>query len=219
MRKNKRFWPAVIWTAAAVLFTLLITLVDVQNAGASNTPLGFAGINTAVHNAMGTSPFWYAVSKGLGVCGILTAAAFAGLGLWQWYSRKSLKKVDPTFFVLAALYVVTIALWIIFDKVALNYRPVLEDGVAEASYPSTHTLIGLVFFGSAVPMIMTYMKSGTLRKVLALCAAAAACLTVLARFLSGVHWITDIVGGILISGALLSWFLLVAGQVGRKTEE
>lgn len=219
MLKNKRFLPAVCWTAAALLFTLLIKLVGVQNAGATNTPLGFARINTAVHTAVGTSSFWYTVSKLLGFCAIATAAFFAGLGLWQWFQRKSLKEVDRVFFVLASLYVAVVVLWKLFDVIALNYRPVLKDGAAEPSYPSTHTMMALAFFGSAVPMIMTYMKRRRLRKILALAAIAAAFLTVLARFLSGVHWFTDIIGGILISGALLSWFWFAVKQEGRPAEE
>ncbi|MBO4839059.1 MAG: phosphatase PAP2 family protein [Lachnospiraceae bacterium] len=215
MLKNKRFLNAACWTAAALLFTLLIKLVDVRNAGVAGTPLGFAGINTAVHDALGTSSFWYTVSKVLGICAILTALFFAGMGLWQWYRRKSLKEVDRVFFVLAALYVLVVILWKGFDVLALNYRPVLENGVPEPSYPSTHTLLGVVLFCSAVPMIMTYMKRGTLRNILALCAIAAAFLTVLARFLSGVHWFTDIIGGLLISAALLSWFWFFAKQEKR----
>nr|MBQ6242430.1 phosphatase PAP2 family protein [Lachnospiraceae bacterium] len=215
MLKNKRLIIAVCWTAAALLFTLLIKLVDVRNAGVTNTPLGFAGINTAIHEALGTSSFLYKVSKVLGICAILTALFFGGMGVWQWYKRKSLREVDRVFFVLAGLYVLTVILWKGFDFIALNYRPVLDHGAAEASYPSTHTMIGLVFFGSAVPLIMTYMKPGTLRKVLALCAIAAAFLTVLTRFLSGVHWFTDIIGGLLISGALLSWFWFFAKQEKR----
>ena len=219
MMKNKRLLSAVCWTAAALLFTLLIKLVDVRPAGAANAPLGFAGINTAVHEALGTSSFWYKVSKGLGICGILTAVSFAGLGLWQWWQRKSLKEVDRVFFALAGLYAAVVILWKLFDVLALNYRPVLDKGAAEPSYPSTHTLLAICFFGSAVPMIMTYVKNRTLRKVLALCAIAAAFLTVLARFLSGVHWFTDIIGGILISGALLSWFWFAAKQKSRPAEE
>ena len=204
--KNKQMMTACLLTGAALLFTLLIKVVDVQAVGPNGSAVGFAAINDAVRKGLGTSLGWYKISKILGYVAILTGGLFACLGLWQLVQRKSLKKVDKVFFVLAALYVLLVIFWKGFDKIALNYRPILENGVLEPSYPSTHSLLGLVFFGSAVPMIVNYVKPGMVQKLLVGLACLGALLTVLARFLSGVHWLTDIVGGILIAAAMLAWF-------------
>ena len=204
--KYKKYWPVLCWGAASLFFTLLIILVDAQPAGVNGTRLGLAGINTAVHKAVGVSLFWYHVSKTMGVIAIGLALFFAALGLRQWILLKDLKKVHRVFFGLAVIYGLLAIMWKLFDALAINYRPLLENGKAEPSFPSTHTLLALVIFGSAVMVLYQRMEAGRNRTLLMILGICAAVLTVLARFLAGVHWLTDIIGGVLFSGLLLSWF-------------
>ena len=42
--------------------------------------------------------------------------------------------------------------------------------------------------------------------------------TVVGRLLSGVHWFTDVIGGIIISSALLMCFKTVLEMIDRKEE-
>jgi len=200
----------VIWAVfSAVLFLLLIVAVrtvDVAPIGPADTSVGLSSINQSVHASLGTSDTWYKVSKYLGYASLALAACFALLGLVQLIQHKGLKGVDPSLFVLCGLYVAVAVLYVFFNKVAVNYRPVLEPGqtVPESSFPSTHTLMACTIFGSAVMVLPRFVKNTGLLRALQVACVAALVLTVFARLLSGVHWVTDILGGLLLSMALLS---------------
>ena len=107
-------------------------------------------------------------------------------------------------------------LYVLFDKIALNVRPVLENGVPEASYPSSHTMLSLVAFGSAAWLINRYFVEDRPRRILTVTALVLMVLTVAARLLSGFHWLTDIIGGLLISAALLAWFAAICDRIDGK---
>ena len=215
MKAKNNTKPALVVTAAALLFTVLLKLVDVQPIGPNGSEVGFAALNGAVADLLGVSVFWYDISQTLGYVAILLGAMFAVIGALQLIRRRSLAKVDPEIIALGALYAVTLILYLLFDKVALNYRPILENGVLEPSYPSSHTLLSLVVFGSAFLLIRRYFYPGRVQKVLTGCDLVFLILTVLARLLSGYHWLTDIVGGMLISAALLGWFSVLKDTLKR----
>ena len=206
----------------AVLFLALILAVktvDVQTVEVKSAEtdaavesvqedVGLAAVNTAARDAVGVRLSFYKITKYLGYAAFLVVGCFAALGLWQWISRKSLKKVDPTIWSLAIVYVLVIILYFLFEKVVINYRPVMLPGetAPAASFPSTHTMLSCVVFGSAAIALGRYVKKGALRKILQITLWALAGLTVVLRFLSGVHWLTDILGGVLISASLLLFF-------------
>ena len=221
MKKDKRSADirsaAVILTAIALVFTVLVRFVDVQGIGPNGSDVGFASVNGAVSDTVGVSLFWYEVSQTLGILAILTCVFFAVLGGYQLIKEKSLKKVDKRILALGGLYAVTLILYVFFDKVAVNYRPVLENGVLEASYPSSHTMLSLVAFGSLSLLVRKYFIEEKPRRIICSAAIVLMVLSVLSRLLSGFHWLTDIIGGLLIAGALLAWFAVVCGRIdGRR---
>ena len=207
----------MILTAIALVFTVLVRFVDVQGIGPNGSDVGFASVNGAVSDTVGVSLFWYEVSQTLGILAILTCVFFAVLGGYQLIKEKSLKKVDKRILALGGLYAVTLILYVFFDKVAVNYRPVLENGVLEASYPSSHTMLSLVAFGSLSLLVRKYFIEEKPRRIICSAAIVLMVLSVLSRLLSGFHWLTDIIGGLLIAGALLAWFAVVCGRIdGRR---
>ncbi|MBP3729423.1 MAG: phosphatase PAP2 family protein [Lachnospiraceae bacterium] len=214
--KSRKMMMAVLVTAVFILFTVLIRVVDVQPIGPAESEVGLAALNQGAQRAIGTNPGWEHISEILGIIGILTGCAMVLLGLWQWISRKSLKKVDQGFFVLGALYAVMIICWKGFDWLAINYRPLLVNNVLEPSYPSTHTMLAIIFFGSAIPFIVTYTGHKTLRNLMVILAVCAMVMTVLSRLLAGVHWLTDIVGSILLSAAMLLWFSVALDRIKKE---
>ena len=221
MKNNKKTADtrnaAVILTAIALVFTVLVRFVDVQGIGPNGSDVGFASVNGAVSDTVGVSLFWYEVSQTLGILAILTCVFFAVLGGYQLIKEKSLKKVDKRILALGGLYAVTLILYVFFDKVAVNYRPVLENGVLEASYPSSHTMLSLVAFGSLCLLIHKYYIEEKPRRIISGASLVLMILSVLSRLLSGFHWLTDIIGGLLIAGALLAWFAVVCGRIdGRR---
>lgn len=206
------------------LFLALIGVVkkvDVAAIGPNGTEIGLSKINQTVHNLFGVNMAWYDVTDWFGYLAIAVGLCFAGIGLAQLIKRKSFAKVDKEIYAAGVLYVIMAALYAGFEKVIINYRPVLMPGcdVPEASFPSSHTVLVCVIMGSAVWLIGHYLKTGILCTVLQSEMIIVMMLTVFFRLISGVHWFTDILGGVLLSAALLFLFAAVAEQLSGKKEE
>ena len=212
---NKFLAGGAVFAVLFLIWIALIKLVDVSAIGPEGTEVGLAGINKAIHEALGVNMTLYKITDILGYVALLVAGLFALFGLVQLIKRKSLAKVDGAIYALAGLYVVTIGLYVIFEKVIINYRPVImPDEVAlEASFPSSHTMLACVIFGSAIVMIGKYIDNDMLCKLLIALATVLLILVVVGRLVSGVHWFTDIVGGVLISGALVFTFIGIVGKI------
>ena len=194
-----------------ILFLLLIILVkkvNVDAIGPEGTKIGLSGINRKFHDLTGFQPFWYKLTQILGYASLLLAAAFGFFGLMQLVKRKSLLKVDYVILALGGLYVVVLAMYALFEKVVISYRPVIMEGDAhvEASFPSSHTMLAIVVLGSAAIVEGDYITDKVLCKRIRIGLIAVCAVLVVGRFLSGAHWLTDILGGILISTALIFMF-------------
>lgn len=202
---KQKLWllPAALW-AAFVLFTLLLTCVDVQSIGTQGSAVGFATVNGWAFQLLGVHLIWYHITDWLGVAAIAIAFGFAVVGLYQWVKRKSLRKVDRHILVLGGFYLLVIGCYIFFEKVVINSRPILMDGNLEASYPSSHTMIvvSIMATASMVFRALCPQKKGWCLAV-DIFAAVVIAVTVMGRLIAGVHWLTDIVGGLLLSAALV----------------
>ncbi|MBQ4424701.1 MAG: phosphatase PAP2 family protein [Lachnospiraceae bacterium] len=205
MKKKQSLAAPLLWTAAACIFTLLVRFVDVKAIGPLDSKVGFAKINKAFAKLIGVHRYFYLLTEILGILAILTAVFFAVTGLVQLIKRKSFQKVDRRLYVLGAFYVILLLIYVFFEKVVINYRPVLENGALAASYPSSHSMIAVFLFGAAIPLWRYYLKNETLLQVAVIMCAVFLVLTVIGRLISGYHWLTDIAGGVLIAAALLFW--------------
>lgn len=200
-----------------IIWTVLVKVVDTAAIGPMDTVVGFSSINGAVHEALGTSDLWYRVSEILGYLAILLCGVFAVIGLVQLIQRKSLAKVDKKLIAAGVIYILVVIAYILFDKVVVNYRPVIMPGetAPEASYPSTHAMLGCVGYGVGAILMPDYLKnrklSGLIRPLFWILAG----LTAAARLLSGVHWLTDIIGGIILSAFFLTLFYAAYVKLGR----
>ena len=189
-----------------VLWTILIQKVDVQPAGdyEPQKDVGFAGINTWFHGLTGFSETLYKITDWLGLVPIVVCIGFGILGLIQLIKRKSLLKVDTDIILLGIFYIVVIAGYLLFEMITINYRPVLVDGLAkpESSYPSSTTLLVL----SVMPTLKFQVdrRSGNprVRLVTTLFTVLFTAFMVIGRTVAGVHWLTDIIGAILLSAGL-----------------
>ena len=119
---------------------------------------------------------------------------FVILGLYQWITRKSLKKVDKSLLCFPIPLALLAAVYVIFDKfIILNTRP---NGSGEPSFPSTHVMIvATIFFLSAIAL-PKYIKSKTASILLDIIMLALIVLTCVGRVLSDMHWLTDVIGGL-----------------------
>ena len=140
-KRDLAFGGALV--GAFALWTALIQCVDVRPVGQNGTNIGFAGFNTWFHELTGAHMGLYAATDWLGLVPIAVCLGFGALGLAQLLKRRSLLKVDMDLILLGGYYVLVILAYLVFEMIPINYRPVLIDGVMEASYPSSTTLLVL----------------------------------------------------------------------------
>ena len=212
-KKNKKALAlGVCLVVAFVLWTVLVRFVDVRAIGPEGSLVGFATLNGYVHNQIGVNMSLYTITDWLGLVPIAVALGFAILGLVQLIKRKSLWKVDCSILALGVFYVVVIAVYILFEMVVINYRPTLIEGYLEASYPSSTTMLTMCVMITAIMELNARIKNIVLKRCTIIAIAIFTAFMVIGRLLSGVHWITDIIGGALLSAGLV----IVYYSIGKR---
>lgn len=206
---KKNFFIAVFLLITFVLWTVSVRFIDVGTIGPRNSAVGFSTINKFVHSLTGVNMSLYTITDWLGLVPIFFAFGFAILGLIQWIKRKNILKVDYSILVLGGFYIATIAVYILFEMVIVNYRPILINGYLEVSYPSSTTLLVLCVIPTAIMQFNTRIKNKILKKFVIFLLAAFIAFMVIGRFISGVHWFSDIIGGILLSSGLVIFYHFV----------
>ena len=207
---EKRIFVGAGFLAAFVLWTVLVSLVDIRAIGPNGSSVGFATLNGYVHELTGVNIPLYTITDWLGLVPVGVAFSFAILGLVQWIKRKSLFKVDRSLLVLGGFYIVVITAYIFFEVVIINYRPVLIDGYLEASYPSSTTMLVMCVMPTAMMQLHARIKSDVFRRCVLISIAAFTAFMVIGRLASGVHWLTDIIGGALVSAGLVITYASVS---------
>ena len=215
MKNKKNILISSILILLSILFTIIVKLVDVRQVGEGPSNIGLSTINSYVFKTLGVNNIWYDITSFLGVIAILIAVVYLFIGFIQLIKRKSLLKVDKEIIILGLFYIVVVGLYVFFEKFIINYRPILMDGVLEASYPSSHTLMVLCLCGSSI-MINKKLYNNRVSKYMNICSTIIMVVMVVGRLLAGVHWFTDIIGGILISIALLMVFYTVLCMIDKK---
>ena len=217
IEKKKKWFRISIWLLViAVIYTVLVKYVDVKAIGPSSTKVGFAMMNKWFNELIGYNSMFYKISKYAGVIPFGFCAYYGLMGLIELIKKKSFKKVNYRYYILACFYAIFVALYFFFEKVIINYRPVIVDGAIEASYPSTHTLLAICLCGTSLIVSKLLIKNETIRKLFDIAAWILMIVIVVARLISGVHWLSDIFGGIIISLTYLSFFKLSLIRMEEK---
>lgn len=199
---------------AFVIFTILVTKIDLQTVNGEK--IGFASINNKVFNFFGVNNKWYKVTNYLGYIAIAVGVFFAGVGVFQLIKGKSLKAVDYKIIALGILYIIIALVYLAFEIIKINYRPIIMDGKLEASYPSSHTILTLCVLVSAMYVAMFYIKNKQLLIGVECVGLAIVIITIVGRLASGAHWFTDIIGAVLISSALIMLYIAVTNTIKIK---
>lgn len=210
---RKNFLAAGCFLAAFVLWTIMLRFVDVQPIGPRGSAVGFAALNRYVHRLTGVHMGLYTVTDWLGLIPVFLVAGFGLLGLIQWIQRRSIFRVDFDILMLGIFYAAVVALFLFFEICVINYRPILIDGILEASYPSSTTLLVLCVMPTAQLQFRRRINRPILRRCISFLLTAFTVFLVTARLISGVHWFTDIVGGMLLSAGLVCLYRAVSGPV------
>jgi len=203
MKKQRIVYLALGLLAAFLLWTAAVTQVDVQAIGPQGASVGFAALNRWVHALTGVHLSLYILTDWLSLVPLGLVAGFGCLGLRQWVQRKQLRKVDRSMLVLGGFYAVVLVIYLLFEQVVVNYRPVLIEGALESSYPSSTTMLVLCVMPTAMLQLNQRIGNEKRKRWVLRVLAAFTVFMVVVRLLSGVHWFTDIIGGILLSAGLV----------------
>ena len=200
---RRNYLTAVLLSVLFIIFTLIVKSVDVEAIGPQGSTVGLAGLNRFVQESVKADPKWDRITDLLALVCIGTGAGFMVLALVQLISRRSLWKVDFGLVLLAGHFVLMCAAYMLFEKVIINYRPVLTEEGLEASYPSSHTMLVLCVMIPAVILFQRYLRHRRALLILTdiLCIALIVQAPV-GRILAGMHWATDVIGGCILSAAL-----------------
>lgn len=203
-RKLALILLALCLLAAFVLWTVAVYFVDRAAIGPQESVVGFSTVNGFIHGITGVHMYLYTVTDWLGLVPICFMMGFAVLGLVQWVQRRQVQQVDFSILILGGFYLVVIVIYFLFEKIVINYRPVLICGILEPSYPSTTTLLVLCVMPTAIMQLHERIQNPPCKRWATFSISAFTAFMVIGRFLSGVHWFTDIIGGILLSSSLVS---------------
>ncbi|MCR5647873.1 MAG: phosphatase PAP2 family protein [Acholeplasmatales bacterium] len=179
-----------------VLFIILMLLLNVDKAviAESNEAVGLSHINNIVkysykENVDFMTDLLFYIT--------FTVVIFeACLGVYQLVKRKSLFKVDIEILVFGTSLVLMVIFWLLFDYVVkINIRPTHE---AEGSFPSTHVFM-TTFLALASHGFICYAYENKIAKYGSLLLAVSMIALVLfGRVASGMHYITDVTGGLFL---------------------
>ncbi len=211
---KKDYKRPIVMLAVTILFSVLTFVVDRKPIGYDGTSVGFSSINGLFAGSFGYNPVMDTLSDIAMYLSFLVVAAFALIGVMQLIKKKSLSKVDKVIIGLGILYVVVAVLYVAFDKIPINYRPILQPGETEleTSFPSTHTLVICTVLGSGIVAAKRLFKNEMTVRVLKIAFIAIMAIGVCARLFAGVHWLTDIVAGLLFSVTLVSLYTAWIGD-------
>lgn len=204
MKKNgkKQLITGVSFMLVFVIWTWLIQKVDVQPVGQKGTDVGFAAFNCWFHKLTGVHMGLYTITDWLGLVPVFVCIVFGGIGLWQLIKRKNLFKVDTDLIYLGIYYVIVIFGYLFFEMCPINYRPILIEGILEASYPSSTTLLILSVMPTLVLQANRRIENRYLKRIIYAFTIVFSVFMVIGRLVSGVHWFTDIMGAVFLSTGL-----------------
>ena len=215
-RGEKLLCGGSLMLALFVVWTWLVQSVDVRPAGVLGTDIGFVEINVRFHELTGVHMWLYIVTDWLGLVPVFVCLLFGSVGAVQLVKRKSLHKVDLDIILLGLYYLLVVVCYLAFERFPVNYRPILIEGRMEASYPSSTTLLVLSVMPTLVFQIQRRWNGGKTKRMVSVATVVFTAFMVIGRLLSGVHWLTDIVGSMLLSAGL---FCLYTSAVFLLEEE
>ncbi len=206
MSKKQSFILPLVLFILFIGFTISVMYYDVKPIGPENSCVGYASLNQEFHELTGVHLELYRLTDLISIIPFMCIAVFAVHGLIQWIQRKNMFKVNPEILIMGALCFLVLAIYAFFQFVIVAYRPeIVEEGL-EASYPSSTTVLCLFTFLSSIIGFHYLLESKVWKVTLYIILAGLCTFMVVARIISGVHWLTDLIGGMLLSLALVSFY-------------
>ena len=212
------FFSGLIFIMLFIVWTFAVVSVDVKPVGVNGTSVGFATLNTWFHNLTEVNMTLYNITDWAGLVPIFICMFFGGVGFIQLIKRKSLFKVDFDIIVLGVYYVIVILGYLVFEMIPINYRPILINGFLECSYPSSTTLLVLSVMPTLTFQSKMRLKNRKIKIIINLITIIFSLFMVIGRLVSGVHWVTDIVGSCFLSAGLFYIYKSVVLLKNNRSE-
>lgn len=218
LKTKRSFIITIILFILFIVFTLLIKTVNVQSIGPEGSSVGFASINNTFLKTIGYNDLWQKITELLEIFPFIAIGIFAVIGLVQLIKRKRLFLVDAEILLLGCVFVLILFTYLLFEIIIINYRPIILDHLEglEASYPSSHTILSATVMIMSIIVVNRKLTKFTIKAIIDIFAISIAVITVIGRIVSGVHWITDIVAGILISSAFIMLYSSVLSLIDDR---
>lgn len=220
MKMKKRIIKDLILGITLIImfgvFTLLVMKYDIKNIGVNNTTIGFATLNSWFNKTTGTHLMFYSITDWLELLPLLVCVCFGLIGLKQLLSRKKIFLVDHDILLLGIYYIIVILLYLLFDKMCINYRPILIEGKLEVSYPSSTVLLVLCVMLTLTFQINRRVKNDKTKIYLETLNNIYIIFMLFGRIVSGVHWITDIIGSIILALGLFKLYISFVNMLDNK---
>ena len=222
MKKFSYLLISGLFAISFIIFTIVFKTVDVTYLPVSNTYLGLSHFNIDFSNYVISTEKYTDFAK---ISDLFLYLSFAFtlvmgvIGVIQWIKNKSLLKVDKRLFILLGGYVALVAIYFIFEVMKLNYSPDLSKGL-KASYPSTHVFIGssLFLMNSYVSLKLLNSEKKWLSYLIYASTLLICLLIVFSRSMALKHWLTDIIGSILLTGFIYFLFIHVNHALIKEEE-
>ena len=207
MKMKKYLYVGLSLLSSFFLWTIIVITIDVQAIGPNCSKVGLSSLNGYVHNITGVNMMLYTITDWLSLIPIAFIIAFGISGVIQWIKRKSLFKVDRSIMILGCFYVVVMCLYILFEVVVINYRPVLINGILETSYPSSTTMLVMCVIPTTIIQLKKRITNTLLKRFISVILHVFGVFMTISRLISGVHWFSDIVAGGLLSCGLVILYI------------
>ena len=113
--KKKPIFTSLGLGLAFIIWTLLVSSVNVAPIGPRGSSVGFSTLNGYIHSLAGVNMTLYTITDWLGLVPVFVALCFALFGLFQLIKRKSLLKVDFSIIALGVFYIAVIGVFVFFE--------------------------------------------------------------------------------------------------------
>lgn len=198
----------ILGIASFLLFCILVILLNVDKAviAESGEPVGLSHINNLATYSKDSEA--NILSTLLFLATFLIVVVAVVIGVIQLIKRKSVLKVDIDILVFGVFIVFAIIFWLLFDKVVkINVRPI---DASEGSFPSTHVFVTVFFLLAGRNLLLKYKDDKAIKYASAILVIVYVIAMCVLRVAAGKHYITDVVGGVLMG---LTFYFIMYGII------